>query len=212
MQRKRLISQIIFFSIFLVLMVTNKAQLWMAFIFISIFLAAFFGRYYCGWICPIYTMIRLGNYIGHKLGTQKKEIPAFFKSKLLRWVVFILFLAGLGYTIYTMRMGKKFPLPVIIITLGVIVTIFINQNTWHRYLCPWGMLLTFTGKFTKRNLYVNQDGCIACKRCYNICPAEAIDFDKKAEIMPRYCLLCYKCHDVCPVDVIGYGKQEDINK
>ena len=206
MQTKRLISQIVFFIIFLVLMLTNKAQIWMAFIFLSIFLAAFFGRFYCGWICPIYTMIRPANLIGHKLGIQKRDIPSIFKSKIVRSIAFILFLIGLGYTIYTIRLGRKFPLPVIIITLGVITTIFVNQNTWHRYLCPWGTLLTFTGRFTKKSLNVNQEGCISCKKCFNICPAEAIHFDKKAAVMPRYCLICYKCHDICPVDVIHYKK------
>lgn len=133
MQTKRLVSQIIFFMIFLVLMILNRPQVWMGFIFISIFLAAFLGRYYCGWICPIYTMIRPANIIGHKLGTQKEYIPGFFKLKIVRIIVFLLFLIGLAYTIYTIRLGSKFPLPVVIITLGVIVTIFVNQNTWHRY-------------------------------------------------------------------------------
>jgi len=185
-------------------MITNKAQIWMAFIFLSIFLAAFAGRYYCGWICPIYTMIRPANFIGHKLGTQKRHIPNFFKSKLTQAIAFSLFLGGLSYTIYTITLGKKFPLPIIIITLGVIVTIFVNENTWHRYLCPWGTMLRFTGGFSKRSLNVNQEGCISCKRCFKICPAEAIHFDKKAAVMPKYCLICFKCHDVCPVDVIHY--------
>lgn len=206
MQTKRFISQIIFFVIFIVLMITNKAQIWMAFLFLSIGLAAFFGRYYCGFICPIYTMIRVGNLIGRALGTQKKEIPKFFKLKGLRTTILIIFLGALGYTIYTMTRGEKFPLPIFIIALGVIVTIFVNENTWHRYLCPWGILLSFTAKFTKRNLNVSQKGCISCRKCYNICPAEAIAFKEKAEIMPRYCLLCYKCHDICPVEVIRYKK------
>lgn len=159
-----------------------------------------------GWICPINTVIRTGNFIGKKIGTQKKLIPKFFKTKALRIIILLAFIVALAYTIYTMITGKKFPLPVIIIVLGVLVTIFINENTWHRYLCPWGILLNITGKFTKRNLNVNQEGCISCKKCYNVCPAEAIDFKEKAKIMPKYCLLCYKCHDECPINVIKYRK------
>lgn len=188
-------------------MFTNKAQIWMAFLFLSIGLAAFFGRYYCGWICPINTTIRVGNFLGKLFGTQKKGVPKFFKSKGLRVTILVVFLGVLGYTIYTMMNGQKFPLPVIIIGLGVIFTIFINENTWHRYLCPWGILLSFTAKFSKKGLNVNQNGCISCKKCYNSCPAEAIDYDKKAEVDKRYCLMCYKCQDSCPVDVISYKKE-----
>lgn len=205
-QKLRLASQLIFFTIFLILMFTGKAQFWMALIFISIFLAAFFGRFYCGWICPIYTVIRPSKYISKKLKLHKHIIPDFFKSKLLRTIVFILFLIGLGYTIYTMRMGRKFPLPVIIITLGALTTLFLNENTWHRYLCPWGMLLTFTSRFSKRHMKI--DGCVSCRKCPKVCPSEAIEFDKKARIIPKYCLVCFKCHDVCPVNVIHYRKDE----
>lgn len=207
-QTKRLISQLLFFAIFLALMISNNAQIWMGFIFLSIFLAAFFGRYYCGWICPIYTMIRMGNRIGNKLGTQKKDIPSFFRKKSLRVFVLIIFLGALGYTIYTITQGQKFPLPIIIIALGVIVTIFVNENTWHRYLCPWGILLSFTGRFSKRSMNVRQEGCISCGKCYKVCPAEAIEFRDKAEIKPAYCLQCFICHDACPVNVIGYKKKD----
>lgn len=209
MQTKRLVSQITFLTIFLVLMFTNKAQIWMFFLFLSIALAAFFGRYYCGWICPINTTLRVGNFFGRILGTQKKGVPKFFKSKGLRVTIFVIFSGALAYTIYTMMTGQKFPLPIIIIGLGIIFTIFINENTWHRYLCPWGILLSFTAKFSKRGLSVSRNSCISCSKCYNNCPAEAINFDNKAEIDKRYCLLCYKCQESCPVDIIDYKKENN---
>lgn len=200
----RAVIQIIFLAVFITLMVLGKAQIWMAFIFGSIILSSFFGRYYCGWACPINTLIRPANWIGKKLKTQKKDVPEIFKSQKIRWAAFALFLVGLGYTIYTITIGKKFPLPLIIIPLGLITTIFINEKTWHRYLCPWGVLFSLTGRFAKLSLKTHN--CYSCGICKKECPGEAITIskDKGAEIDPTHCLLCFECKGACPKDALSY--------
>lgn len=64
-------------------------------------------------------------WISKKLGLQRKQTPEVLKSGKIRVVVFALFLVGLGYTIYTITQGRKFPLPLIIIPLGVITAFFL---------------------------------------------------------------------------------------
>ncbi len=205
MQKLRLIVQWLFFILFLVLMVVGKAQLWMAFIFISILLSIFFGRYYCGWACPINTMLRPANWIKRKLGLSDKGIPEILRSERPRWLLFLLFLFGLGYTIYTIRQGRKFPLPLIIIPLGMLVIILISERAWHRYLCPWGVLFSLTGRFAWFNLKVVE--CTSCSLCQSKCPAKAITTEEDgAAIDPTYCLLCLECQGSCPVDAIDYRK------
>jgi len=128
--------QVLFLGVFLLLMILGRAQLWMGFIFLSIILAAFFGRFYCGFACPINTLMKPVTWLSKKFGVQKKQVPEFLKSQKLRWTVFGIFLIGLGYTIYTITQGRKFPLPLIIIPLGLLTAFFINEKSWHRYLCP----------------------------------------------------------------------------
>ncbi|MEL7658927.1 MAG: 4Fe-4S binding protein, partial [Bacillota bacterium] len=135
--KNRKTIQILFLALFILLMLINKAQIWMGFIFVSIILAKFFGRYYCGFACPINTLMRPASWLGRKLGTQKKQVPDLLKSQKPRWIAFGIFLLGLSYTIYTITQGRKFPLPLIIIPLGLLTTLFINERSWHRYLCPW---------------------------------------------------------------------------
>lgn len=208
MTRVRPFIQILFLGAFIVLMTLGKAQIWMGFIFLSIILSAFLGRYYCGWACPINTLIRPMNWLGKKLGTQKKQVPEMFKSEKIRWGVFALFLVGLAYTIYTISIGKKFPLPLIIIPLGLLTTLFINEKTWHRYLCPWGVLFSLTGRFSK--LGITASSCYGCGVCEKDCPAEAITMkDKKAEVNSTHCLLCLECTSVCPKDAMSYQKKLD---
>jgi len=187
--------QLAFLGTFFILMFSGNAQVWMGFIFLSILTSALWGRFYCGFACPINTLIRPVNWLKKKLNIKDKKTPSALKSQKLRGAILILFLIGISYTIYTITQGRKFPLPLIIIPLGLITTLIISENAWHRYLCPWGTMLRFTGGFSKRSLNVNQEGCISCKRCFKICPAEAIHFDEKAAVMPKYCLICFKCQE-----------------
>jgi len=196
--------QAIFLGIFLILMFLGKAQFWMGFIFLSVFLAPIFGRFYCGWACPINTLIKPVVWIRKKIGLQNEQVPNFIKSSKLRLSVFGLFLIGLGYTIYTITQGRKFPLPLIIIPLGLLTAFFINEKSWHRYLCPWGVLFSLTSRFAK--LGIKPQGCISCSACKNNCPGEAIivETGKPAVVDPTYCLLCFNCEKSCPVKAISY--------
>lgn len=200
--------QVLFLAMFLVLMFIGKAQIWMAFIFTSIILAAFFGRFYCSWACPINTVMRPFVWLSKKVGLQKKKVPSVLKSGKIRLIVFIFFLVGLGYTIYTITQGRKFPLPLIIIPLGVSTAFFTNERSWHRYLCPWGVLFSITGRFSKRG--IKSRGCVSCSACESICPGDAIKVEKGKEtvIDPTYCLLCLDCTAGCPVKALTYKASE----
>lgn len=206
MQKFRPVIQVLFLGLFLLLMVKGKAQLWMAFIFLSIVLSSYFGRFYCGWACPINTLIRPVAAISKRLGLQKKGISSMLKSGKPRIVVFILFLAGLGYTIYTISQGRKFPLPLIIIPLGLITTLFINELAWHRYLCPWGVLFSLTGRFAKVGMQV--EGCNSCSACIKVCPGGAVTVAKKqpAVVDSTHCLLCFECQKSCTSNALNYRK------
>ena len=204
MLHARSFVQFIFLVLFITLMVLGKAQIWMGFIFLSILASAVFGRYYCGWACPINTLMKPVNWFGKKLGIQKRHVPKIFKTEKIRWIVFAFFLIGLGYTIYTISLGKKFPLPLIIIPLGLLTTLFINEKTWHRYLCPWGVLFSITGRFAK--IGITAANCSGCGICEKDCPGDAITINetRKADIDPTHCLLCFECQSKCPKDALSY--------
>ncbi len=47
------------------------------------------------------------------------------------------------------------------------------------------------------------DRCIRCKKCINICPADALKLkNKKIVIDEEKCVRCYCCHEVCPAKAI----------
>jgi len=189
---------------FFFLMFSGNAQVWMGFIFLSILTSALWGRFYCGFACPINTLIRPVNWLKQNLNIKDKKTPIALKSQKLRGGILILFLIGISYTIYTITQGRKFPLPLIIIPLGLITTLIISENAWHRYLCPWGILFSLTGRFSKFG--IQQSGCSSCSICAKNCPGDAIKIENGmgAIIDPTYCLLCFECTSNCPINVMEY--------
>lgn len=51
---------------------------------------------------------------------------------------------------------------------------------------------------------VNQNKCIACGACIEICPVGAISWDTngKSKIDPKKCIKCHSCESICPVEAI----------
>ncbi len=53
--------------------------------------------------------------------------------------------------------------------------------------------------------------CIGCKACVEICPAKALELEKRGRtnrirIDDRLCITCFCCHEVCPAKAISIGK------
>lgn len=51
---------------------------------------------------------------------------------------------------------------------------------------------------------IDAEACIACRKCYLVCPAEAIEGAKKTphKIIQERCIQCGACYVNCPVDAI----------
>jgi uncharacterized protein (DUF362 family)/ferredoxin-like protein FixX len=50
----------------------------------------------------------------------------------------------------------------------------------------------------------DDDKCISCKKCVQICPANALIYkNEKIHIDETKCIRCYCCHEVCPVNAIS---------
>lgn len=74
----RTISQILFLAIFVFLLIIGKNMLWMALFAIGVLVSIFFGRFYCGWVCQMGTLLRGMSYIKKKLRIPQIKTPGFF--------------------------------------------------------------------------------------------------------------------------------------
>ncbi len=188
--------QIFFLTAFVFIMVIGRVQLWLGIFLISLLLAPFLGRIYCGYICPINTLTEATQKISKK---NKIKIPKWIKHPTVRYIALGLLMAIM---IFAMKSGKKLPLLPILTGIGVLLSLIFEEALWHRYLCPYGTLQSIFAKKTKKAYEVDSKKCISCGKCAKVCPDDAIS-GKVALIDKSECLLCGRCAEVCPVDAIS---------
>ena len=204
MLKHRKLIQVLTLIIFAALMATGKIQLWMMIFLVGLFLSTFLGRFYCGYICPINTAMEVVDGNAAKNKRKRIKTPNWMKSSIVRITVLILFLGTMAFVFKT---GKKLPVLPILFVLGLVLTIFFEPSLWHRYLCPFGTLLSMFSRKNKKGYRVEDEGCIQCGQCVRVCPGDAISWEDKKEdpiINMKDCLVCGKCQAVCPKDVIEY--------
>ena len=193
--------QAIFFFFFLFLFLTEKIQMWMVIFLASTFLAFFLGRFYCGWICPINTMMQVITQAKKKIGRKSRSIPTFMKKPLTRALVLTLFIASF---LFSKISGKQLPLLPILFISGTILTLLFSETLWHRYLCPFGTILTLISKKPRHYLKIKETNCLQCGLCAQICPGEAIKKEPTFQIDKELCLQCLNCSQHCPKDAIHF--------
>ncbi len=194
--------QVLSLVLFVGLIALGKMQLWMLIFGGSLLLSTFFGRFYCGYICPINTGMKAIDSISDKKKRKRKSVPKFFKSPIIRYLILALFLGTMAIVFKT---GKKLPVLPVLFATGIVITIFFRPEFWHRYLCPYGSLLSVFSKFNKKTYMVHNEDCIKCGKCVKACPADAYIWEDRKDypfIIKNECLKCGRCIEACPTDSI----------
>ncbi len=196
------IIQITFLALFIILFLKGKVQIWMGLLLLGIFASFLFGRFYCGWICSINTVLVGVTWIKQKLHIKSVPIPKFLLKSWVRYLTFSLFIAVF---IFTVLSGKKLPVLPVLFALGILVTFLFPEELWHRYLCPYGTMLNITSSKAKHGMQINEALCNNCGTCKRVCPAKAIEKTVAAyEIQKRDCLVCMECEISCKKSAINY--------
>ncbi|HKJ78691.1 MAG TPA: 4Fe-4S binding protein [Prolixibacteraceae bacterium] len=150
------------------------------FFVLPLIVALFYGRAFCGGACPLGAIqdavvvkpIHLPKWLNKTLGL----IPYIYLS------LAVLFAAtGTDFIICRydpfigiFRMDGMF----IMIALGVLFLLlgmFIGRP-YCRFLCPYGVLLSWMSRFSKKNVEITPAECINCKLCAKSCPFDAIEY------------------------------------
>lgn len=187
------------------LILLGKIQIWMVIFFVSLLMSVFFGRFYCGYICPINTVMEVVDRQAEKSKRKRKETPNWSKSPATRVLVLVIFLSLMAFVFIS---KKKLPVLPLLFGAGVVVTLFYVPNFWHRYLCPYGILFSLFSKKNKKGYAIRESDCINCGICVKVCPADAIEWkdkQKPPKIQTRYCLVCGKCATECPKKAIDFA-------
>jgi polyferredoxin len=185
----------------------GKMTLWLGVFAVGLLVSFIFGRGYCGYLCPMNAVMRPAEWLSKKFKLQRPDTPKWLMSSLFPWAFIFLTLA-------MMLGGKRIlqvQLPMLAILLGIafVVTLFYKPEVFHNRICPFGALLSVSGRFAFRSEGVDASACVGCKLCEKTCAAQAISLEpasKKAVITSALCHQCRACEEVCPTDAIHYGK------
>lgn len=202
----RIASQIIFLVLFAFLFYMSRLRLWIVVFIIGAVASLGLGRFYCGWVCPMNSLSRPIVWLKDKLSLGDLGVPEILRSKKLRYSIVLMFF---GTMISLKVLGMQLPVLLIITVIGVAFMTAFDEELFHRYLCPYGAILSFSSKPSKYVMKVDTEGCVGCGECQSVCPTDTIETldSGKRQVVDGECLKCFNCQDVCPTDCIDYRKK-----
>ncbi|NLA86557.1 MAG: 4Fe-4S binding protein [Clostridiales bacterium] len=201
------IIRVLFLALFLFLLANGKMMLWLVLFAVTLIAALIFGRIYCGYVCPMNTLMIPIEWLSKKLKLQTTKTPKWLKNGYFAWI-------SLGVSVAAMLISKRLlqinlPILPFWLVISVLVTLRYRPAVFHNLICPFGALQRVFGRFARLSKKVEKTACISCKLCEKPCPSEAVSFmeeDKKAVINKALCHQCTNCQQICPRDAIDYGK------
>ena len=171
--------RVLFFALFIFLLLNGKMMLWLALYAVSLLIAVLFGRVYCGYVCPMNTLMIPTEWLSKKLKLQTVNSPKWLSSGKFAWFA----LAGsVAIMLLAQKLlDKNISILLIWLVVSALITLRYKPAVFHNLICPFGPLQKVFGRFAKVSEKVNKESCIGCKLCEKVCPSEAIEVRLKLQ-------------------------------
>ena len=171
----------------------------------TIILTLVLGRVWCGWVCPVGTIL----YWTRFKGAIERGARLSNRWWTVKYVLLLLIVAAalLGLVRPALDwMGKNLVASGIVIILVLATSVGLNLITdlfWCRYLCPLGGAVALLSKIApmRRNVRLH---CNECSVCVDACPMGAIDPRRGFVNDPGACTVCIDCMTACTSSSNGF--------
>jgi transcriptional regulator of nitric oxide reductase len=178
----------------------------------------FWGRVYCGWLCPFGALQELLNMAAQKAGVKQLAIPFALHERLwpTKYIIFLgLFAASLASmtlafkgaeaepfkTVVTLHFMREWPF--VAYALALLIAGLFVERFFCRYLCPLGAALAIPARLRMFEWLKRRPQCgRECRICSTKCPVQAIH--PEGQINPNECIYCLHCQTlyfdehICP--------------
>ncbi len=172
--------------------------------FMPLVVALFFGRAFCGGVCPLGAIqelvvlkpVQVPRKLDDALGLLKYGYlglaillavqPMIARDFVIcRFDPFVGFFRREGFA-HMMFIGAGF------LALGTVV-----GRPYCRYLCPYGVLLSWCSRLAPRGVTITPNKELDCGLCAAACPYGAINENRAIR---KECLYCARCYASCPCE------------
>jgi len=193
-----------------------------------LFGSIFFGRIFCGWLCPMGGMQECLFLVNEKAPKQgwKNNI------KYVIWVIWIIAISicfifrkeeiSIDFFYMTDHGISIAEIYNYIIYYGVIFLILLpavlfGKRIFCHYFC-WMAPFMVIGTKMRRFLHLpglhikvkHENACVSCGKCNKVCPMgiKVSEVVSEGQVKSMECILCGACIDGCPKKVLSYGMIE----
>lgn len=191
----RLISSILLtgFVVYIILSIPHL-QIWhWISIAAVVSIITFFGRGFCGFLCPIGSLLDFIHFICKKL--HIKEIKR--SERFNHFIRGFRFFFCIFYFVLHFGLGID---PGWALVVLLIFTTPIMVRFWCS-ICPVGTILGLLSRISIFRLRKNADVCVHCSLCTKNCPMQnkkVSSEERNGSIYDVSCIYCGKCIEKCP--------------
>ncbi len=185
-----------------------------------ILLAIVAGRAFCGWVCPVNTILEFNAKLRRLIEKRvvRGRLPDIGVGLRPRYLVlggaivvsaiasvnafvFVLPYAGLARDWHLVTYGAGFGAGLLFMVVLLAVELLVAPRIWCRSLCPTGLVLGALGK--RRVVGIERKperSCLSgCKLCVSTC---GVGVHPRDGLDTAQCMLCNECVSKCPADVL----------
>lgn len=194
-----------------------KPMLWS--LLIPIAVTVFLGRVFCGWICPMNTLLEVVDKCRRLLWIaeiRERDVRFSLKNKYLILAV-VLGLVGMtsvpfvalfyppavmSREMHLFIFGSRVGIGAYVILTICAFELFVSKRWWCRYVCPGGALYSLLGRFRVVRVVRNERNCVQCGECVRVC-----QFDLRpmlVQITGMECTNCGRCVRACGDDALSF--------
>lgn len=172
---------------------------------ITTILTLVLGRVFCGWVCPLGTVL---YWIRFKGATERGQRLSNRWSTVKYVLLFLILAAALLGLVHPALdwVRKNAVVSAIVIILGLAVSVGLNLLAdlfWCRYLCPLGGAVALLSKVAPMRRFV-RGHCNDCSVCVDACPMGAVDPRRGFVNDPGECTVCIDCLTACTSSSNGF--------